>query len=153
LFVGLSGLAAMVLLAWMTGKLPWRWPRLQPKYFVIATLLFWIVLKITFVEVVMPQRTAERRTREKAGILASLIPLDEILYIFHIKDEGIMFYYGREVLRLNSVDEIPRRTGPVYCVLLPSELEQWQSQVDMHVVREMTDSQGDRIILVRLKPG
>ena len=99
-----------------------------------------------------PTRTRHshaRQTRAKGALLAELVPVDQILYLFRVKDEGVMFYYGRRVVRLPSPAGLPRSGGPVYCVLLPDEVADWRGR-RLEVVRRLADAQGDPIILVRV---
>ncbi|HYT89372.1 MAG TPA: hypothetical protein VEL76_11755, partial [Gemmataceae bacterium] len=71
-------------------------------------------------------------------------------YLFRLKDEGIMFYYGRPVLRLASPADLPCRGTPVYCILEEAEWEQWQTPRPVQVLHHLTDEQGAPIVLVRV---
>jgi 4-amino-4-deoxy-L-arabinose transferase-like glycosyltransferase len=155
LFPGIAGLAALVWLAWLTGKLPWKW-RWQPRQFLVSALVIWLVVKLVFVHVVVPGRPVNRDPRGKAEVLASLIPDGAVLYLFQIKDEGIMFYYGRPVLRLERPADLPSSPETLYCILAKEELCNWHSlsprPVDRLTTRRLTDEQGARIVLVRVMP-
>ena len=48
-----------------------------------------------------------RQARNKAAVLAALVPGHCVLHLFLLKDEGIMFYYGRRVVRLHAPAELP----------------------------------------------
>lgn len=148
LFPALAGLAAFVLLAWLTGKLPWRWMRLKPQHLLIGTLAVWLVLKCLHVQAVVPRHSAERPARATGELLAQLLPADRILYIFGLKDEGVMFYYGRKALRLSSLTDVPPATIPVHGLLVADELRRWRDAVE--VVQPLTDAQGEPIFLVRV---
>ncbi len=150
LFPGLSGLAALVFFALMNKNWSWRTRWFDPMRFLTGTIILWVILKIGYVHLVVPKRTWDRQPQAKGELLSQLVPAREILYIFRIKDEGIMFYYGRTVRRLKSPEQLPTGQGPVYCILLRSELEQWQSFTDLRILRNMTDEQGDPMILVRV---
>ena len=61
-----------------------------------------------------PDRPATRTARPNE--LAALVPADQPLYLFRVKDEGIMFCYGRchaegqperVVRRLNGPNDLP----------------------------------------------
>jgi 4-amino-4-deoxy-L-arabinose transferase-like glycosyltransferase len=149
LFPGIAGLAVMVWVGWYQGKLRWG-SRLNPKRVLLATLAVFLVVKVLFVEVVQPGRTGQRRPREKGQLLASLVPWEQILYLFRVKDEGVMFYYGRTVIRLASPADLPVSPGLVYCILVPDEWRQWDRSRPAEVVREMLDEQGDQVLLVRV---
>jgi hypothetical protein len=71
-----------------------------------------------------------------------------VLYLFKIKDEGIMFYFGRAVVRLGDPNDLPRAPGPQYCVLTDEEWRNWSSARLSRVVERMQDAQGDGMILV-----
>jgi 4-amino-4-deoxy-L-arabinose transferase-like glycosyltransferase len=150
LFPGLAGLAAMVWIAWHDGRLPWRMPRLNPTKLLAACLAFWITLKAVHVELVMPHRSQERQPRNRASVLTALVPISQVLYLFFLKDEGIMFYYGRPVVRLESPAELPAGSEPVYCVLNHDEWQGWNHARRGELVMRMADQQGDPIYLVRV---
>jgi 4-amino-4-deoxy-L-arabinose transferase-like glycosyltransferase len=91
-----------------------HWVRIvanEPRQFVYAraallsALLVWSVTKIVFVESILPARTADRNVRETGKELTALVPEGEILYLCRLKDEGILFYYGRPALRLANVHD------------------------------------------------
>jgi 4-amino-4-deoxy-L-arabinose transferase-like glycosyltransferase len=150
LFPALSGLAAMVWLAWSRGLLAWKMPRLRPTYVLTGVLAICLIVKVLFIQVVIPQRAWQRHTRATAGLLASLVPVDRILYLFKLKDEGIMFYFGRPVLRLTGAGDLPSAPGPVFCILTEDEWRHWDNSRSPAVVAGMQDAQGDGIVLVRL---
>jgi hypothetical protein len=119
-------------------------------------LVIWLVVKMVFVHAVVPGRPVNRDPRGKAAVLASLIPGDAVLYLFQIKDEGIMFYYGRPVLRLARPADLPSSPEPLYCILAKEELCTWRDlsprTVERLTTRRFTDEQGARIVLVRVMP-
>ena len=75
LFPGLTGLAVMVWHAWHEGRLPWRMPRWQPRRLLVGCLAVWFAVKAVHVELIMPARTSERQPRNKAAVLAALVPV------------------------------------------------------------------------------
>jgi 4-amino-4-deoxy-L-arabinose transferase-like glycosyltransferase len=149
LFPGLAGLAAMVWLAWLTGRLPWRWQQLSPAKALVGLLGLWLIVKLAFVHVVMPERNRNRQPRAKAALIAAHVPEGKILYLFHLKDEGIMFYYGRPVRRLPRPEDLPSTREPLYCML--QESERRQARRPLEVLAELDDEQGDPIVLVRTR--
>jgi 4-amino-4-deoxy-L-arabinose transferase-like glycosyltransferase len=154
LFPAIGGLAAMVWIAWLTGRLPWRL-RIQPRRLVAAALVCWIVVKIVWVQGVIPNRELERDPRGKAAVLAALVPIDCVLYLFQLKDEGIMFYYGRTVFRLASPADLPSSGEPLYCILAQDEWERWRhdsTRAAVALTHGMTDEQGAGMVLVRVGP-
>jgi 4-amino-4-deoxy-L-arabinose transferase-like glycosyltransferase len=114
----------------------------------IVAVLAWAVVKVMFVEAIMPERSAGRKARETGEQLARLVPEGEVLYLCRLKDEGVLFYYGRPARRLTRlaapVDE------DVYVLMLDAE---WDGERYLGVpehVAELRDQQGAPIHLVRL---
>jgi 4-amino-4-deoxy-L-arabinose transferase-like glycosyltransferase len=164
---GISGLAAIAWLAWMTGRLSWRLPRLRPRTLLAEFVVIWILVKIAFVDVVVPIRNGEkipllqivspasrpnRAPRAKGIQIDSLVPSGQTLYLFQLKDEGIMFYYGRPVRRLAGPSQLPSSSVPLYCILTAKDLLGWPSARPKQTLLEMADEQGDPIQLVRTDP-
>jgi 4-amino-4-deoxy-L-arabinose transferase-like glycosyltransferase len=148
LFPALSGLAAMVCLAWARGLLAWKLPRVRPARVLAGALAVWLLVKVLFVEWVIPLRLAPRQTRAKAALLASLVPLARVLYLFKLKDEGIMFYFGRPALRLAAPADLPLSTQPLFCILTEEEWRRWDGARAALVVERLRDAQGDGIVLI-----
>ena len=152
LFPAVAGLAAMVWLAWLNGRLPCAL-RIQPRRVLIAAVVGWLVVKLAFVQVHMSQRDLSRDPQGKAAILAALVPRYCILYLFQVKDEGIMFYYGRTVQRLHGPAELPSSSEPLYCILAQDEWEHWQQSSGRQaapLTDGLTDEQVRPIVLVRV---
>jgi hypothetical protein len=114
-------------------------------------MAIWLVVKIVYVEAVIPRRNLHRQPRETGENLAALVPENAILYLFNLKDEGVMFYYGRKVVRLARPDDLPVEDKPFYCILDDAEFQQWQSRPEAELVKRLHDQQGDPIALVRLR--
>lgn len=151
LFPALSGLATLVWLAWLRGLLAWKVPHVRPAQILAGALALWLGIKITFVEVVLPLRIAPRQTRAKAALLASLVPIAKVLYLFKLKDEGIMFYFDRPVFRLARPAQLPSSAEPLFCILTEDEWRRWDAGRPTEVIRHLQDAQGDNIVLVRLQ--
>jgi 4-amino-4-deoxy-L-arabinose transferase-like glycosyltransferase len=152
LLPGIAGLTALVWVAWLDGRLRWWPPRPRPVTVFVLLLVCWLGVKGAFVHAVTPQRNGNREPRAKGQLLAHLVPPGFVLYLFKLKDEGIMFYYGRSVLRLDSPADLPSSGEPVYCILEATELEQWSVPRRAEVLRRLTDEQGAPIVLVRVLP-
>jgi 4-amino-4-deoxy-L-arabinose transferase-like glycosyltransferase len=148
LFPGMAGLAAMVWLAWLTGRLPWRWPRVSPTKVLIGLVGAWFVMKLVFVHAVFPERNRNREPRAKAALVRAAVPEGQALYVFKLKDEGIMFYYGRTVLRFAGPEQLPSSGEPMYCILDESEWRQFSGRAELLVCLE--DEQGAPIVLIRM---
>jgi 4-amino-4-deoxy-L-arabinose transferase-like glycosyltransferase len=148
LFPGLAGLAALVWVAWLTGRQGWHWRRVAPGRVLVGLLCAWLVVKLAFVHVVVPARDRRREPRHKASLVAARVPPGEVLYLFRLKDEGIMFYYGRTVRRLLRPEQLPSSPRPAYCILDESEWHQMTQP--MEVLLHLQDEQGAPIVLVRM---
>jgi hypothetical protein len=114
--------------------------------FLVAFLFCWLVAKVVFVEVAVPQRTAGRNAEATANELRGRVPAGQPLYLFKLKDEGVMFYYARPAVRLDD----PRTLPPgAFAVLIAREWEDRAAFGPLELVCWMRDQQGDPIILVR----
>jgi hypothetical protein len=136
----------------------------------------WLVAKVIFIEAWVPRRNTGRAPRAKGEEIAAVVPADQTLYVFHLKDEGIMFYYGRcrpaarpgpPVVRLPGPGDLPSYGEPVYCILDKAEAEQWTGapltpdpspprgeggKRAIEVLLRLEDEQGAPIALVRVPP-
>jgi hypothetical protein len=110
-----------------------------------------------FVEAVVPARQDNRHPGAKGDLLAQYVPDGKPLYLIRVKDEGIMFYYGRvhslpggsaPVRRLKGPAQLPFEAGPHYCILETDEWGQWPKDRPGKVVLDLTDEQGAPIVLV-----
>jgi 4-amino-4-deoxy-L-arabinose transferase-like glycosyltransferase len=149
LTAGLAGLAALVWIGWLTGRLRWPLTRLPPRPALVALLLGWIAVKLAFVHVVVPQRAPGRDLEAKARQLASLVPEDEPLYLSDLKDEGIMFYYGRPVQRIRDLGEWSASDSERCFLLTEGEWKRWSATRRAAVVQRLQDEQGAPIFLIR----
>ncbi len=165
LFPGLAGLAAMVWLAWLRGL---KWPNWRlaivplrqisplrlnqwtPGRWFILMVISWLIVKLVFVEAILPHRNPSRQPKEKGEQIAVLVPKGKTLFLFRLKDEGIMFYYGREVKRLPSPALLPSSAEAIYCILDESEWQTWNPQLPIEVLLRLPDEQGDPIVLVKV---
>jgi len=156
LFPGIAGLAAMVWVAWMQGRGP---KQLRIGQVLAVLVVLWLIVKVVFVEVVTPQRNHAREPQAKGEQIAAIVPRGQPLYVFHLKDEGIMFYYtrvhsdktaGPPVRRLAGPKRLVSPGEPMYCILEESEWQQWQ-RTRLTGVRELLrlfDEQHSPIVLV-----
>jgi 4-amino-4-deoxy-L-arabinose transferase-like glycosyltransferase len=151
LVTGLVGLAALVWVAWITGRMRWPYPRLPAHRVLLGLLAVWLGVKLAFVHVAIPLRETGRQPESKGRQLAALVPEDETLYLFKLKDEGIMFYYGRPVHRLARFGDLPHKQTAQYCMLMEPEWDQWPSARPAEVLLRVRDEQGAPILLIRTK--
>lgn len=151
LFPGMMGLAGMVWIAWFRGALPWRLFFTTPARLLTLLLVSWVIAKFVFVLVVIPGRAKDRDPRAKGEHLAALVPIGHPLYLFRLKDEGIMFYYGRPVCRLADPRILPVNREPRYCILDESEWKQWDTKRSATQLSRLRDEQGAPIVLIRVE--
>jgi 4-amino-4-deoxy-L-arabinose transferase-like glycosyltransferase len=113
----------------------------------IAGLLgLWLIVKVAFVEVAVPLRTADRNPTFAATALRNRVPADQPLYAFRLKDEGVMFSYGRPVVRLHDPRDLPSGS---FAVLIRREWEDRAAFGHLQLVDWLLDQQGDPLILVQ----
>jgi len=74
------------------------------------------------------------------------VPAGEPLYLFRLKDEGVMFAYARPAVRLRDPRDLPPKA---FAVLIRREWEDRAAFGHLDLVRWMYDQQGDPLILVR----
>jgi 4-amino-4-deoxy-L-arabinose transferase-like glycosyltransferase len=138
-------LMALGAIGWFRGRFAPRSADSAPRLTVVF-LAFWLIAKIVFVEVIVPNR--HRDARPAAAQLRELVPNDETLHLFKLKDEGVLFYFGRPAKRLHDPADLP--PGGI-ALLLKSEWDHRADYGDVQLLREMYDQQGDPIFLVRSK--
>jgi 4-amino-4-deoxy-L-arabinose transferase-like glycosyltransferase len=144
---GIMGLAILYLLYWFREPILnsrtvrwWTLPKLA-----LISLFIWVMVKVIFVEAIIPDRTRHRYAREKGELIASLVPKDQTLFIGKLKDEGLMFYYGREVRKF-----LPGEKQNVYALLIEAEWKEKEKFGKLQVIQWLRDQQDDPIVLVRI---
>jgi 4-amino-4-deoxy-L-arabinose transferase-like glycosyltransferase len=157
LFPGLAGLAAFVWIAWLRER---RFPNLQPAnkkntrsrvaQLFIGLVVSWLVVKLVFVQAVLPRRNPARQPKEKGQQLAAWVPNGNTLYLFQVKDEGIMFYYRRPVRRLPNPEQLPSSDKTIYCILDETEWRNWKPGRPAEMLLRIPDEQGDPMVLMRV---
>ncbi len=145
---GLAGLATFAVVAWTTGRLRWPLRKLELKYLLAATMLFWIGVKTAYIHAVLPAHDHGFSPRLIGEELAALIPADQTLYLCRLKDEGALYYYRRPAHRLGEWTELRDIVHPVYCLLTEPEWQGWPLRSPAEVVARLHDEQGDSMILV-----
>jgi 4-amino-4-deoxy-L-arabinose transferase-like glycosyltransferase len=156
LFPGIAGLAAFVWIAWLGGRLEWplarwRWTAwAQPAALLVSVVGLWLVVKVVYVHAVVPIRNHDREAQAKGRLIANLVPQGDTLYLFRLKDEGIMFYYGGVVVRLRTSEQLPLSNEPLYCILDESEWQHWSRMNQTEVLQFLRDEQGAPIVLLKV---
>jgi 4-amino-4-deoxy-L-arabinose transferase-like glycosyltransferase len=123
-----------------------RW--VSPRSAVIAILLAWCVVKVVFVEVVVARRAQQSHLNETVIRLRERVPAGETLYLCKLKDEGVLFYYGRPARRF-TWERPPDGTG--FALLIEAEYRARASTGRFDVIEWLRDQQGDPIVLVRFR--
>jgi 4-amino-4-deoxy-L-arabinose transferase-like glycosyltransferase len=150
---GLAGLAALVWIAWLDGRLRWPVPALRPTPVFVALIALWLAIKIAFVTLIMPARDGLRAPSLKGQQIAALVPPEQTLYLFRLKDEGILFYYGRPARRLPAPDFLPTSEHSAYCLLTEKEYLQMDKMRFLQVLLWLNDEQQHPIVLVKISHG
>lgn len=146
---GLAGLAALVWVAWLTGKLPWPWPRLAPAKVLAGLLICWLAVKLGHAHVVAPARDHGRHTRATGERLAAAVPAQATLHLCGLKDEGVLFYYGRPARRIADFRDQGQMREAEYLLLTEAEWQQWPTDSPAAAIERLHDEQGAPIVLVR----
>jgi 4-amino-4-deoxy-L-arabinose transferase-like glycosyltransferase len=147
---GLAGLAALVWIAWLDGRLRWPLPAPRPRTVLLSLFALWIAAKLVFVTMIVPNRDSHRTPRETGQQIAAIVPPQRTLYLFRLKDEGILFYYGRPAQRLPDPSCLPASEHAAYCLLVESE---WRPEVGSRyaeILLPLRDEQGHPLVLARL---
>jgi 4-amino-4-deoxy-L-arabinose transferase-like glycosyltransferase len=140
-------LGVIVVSHWIPGAGSFR-RFVSPRAALIATVLAWAVVKVVFVEAAVPQRTAGRGAHETGEQLARLVPQGEILYLCRLKDEGVLFYYGRPARRLPWISA--QHGSAIFVLMLDAEWDGGRYDGRPEYIAELRDQQGAPIHLVRL---
>jgi hypothetical protein len=128
LLPGVAGLAAIVWLAWVQGRLRWPIRRLKPEHVLTAALGIWLAVKLAYVHTVLPPQYQQRGLEDKGAQLAQVVPPLHTVYLFREEDdslEGVLFYFSRlrasqtavPVQRVASPNELPSSPEPLYCIV------------------------------------
>lgn len=121
--------AILAAYGWLVWQSRWRVPALA------AVLGLWLAVKLVHVGLVMPGRLLGREPGAGQE-LAKLVPAGEVLHLAGVKDENLLFAYGRPARR---VAEVGVARG--YC-LVPGDGQ------GRRVVARLRGSQGDALALV-----
>lgn len=155
LFPGIAGLAALVCIVWLVpmtdiprlrvGLTNWR------GWVFVSLLAAWLVTKVVFVEVEMARRARHRQPRARGEQLASLVPAGQPLFLCMLKDEGMMFYYGREVRRLPGWGDVPAVGQTIFGIMKESEWPARPAGRPAQILGRLQDQQGQPILLVAFR--
>jgi 4-amino-4-deoxy-L-arabinose transferase-like glycosyltransferase len=152
MYPAVSGLAAMVWVAWLTGRLHWTIKRFHAAPALASLLVLWLGVKLVHVEFVAPYRNGTRQPVLRGFELAAVVPENQTLYVFQLKDrdEGILFYYGRPVERLSGPEALPLSIGPAYCLLDEDEWRNLRERTLGKVVLRLAGEQAKPLVVMRI---
>jgi hypothetical protein len=105
-------------------------------------------VKVVYTEFVIPKRGERSHLNATTSRLRELVPPGQTLYLGKLKDEGVLFYYGRPARRF-AWERPPK--GAVYALLIEAEWRPHGSMERFEVVEWLRDQQGDPIVLVRFR--
>jgi 4-amino-4-deoxy-L-arabinose transferase-like glycosyltransferase len=146
---GLMGLAALVVIAWLDGRARWPIRAVSPRTCLVALVVIWLGIKLFFVLHAVPERMRGRQPDVNGRALAEAVPAGHTLYLYRLKDETLLFYYGRPVRRISEPLLLPAGPEPVYCIVTEQEWARWDG--DATIVRRLADSQGEPVLLVLVR--
>lgn len=145
-------LGALAIRQWfLEQRLP-AWIRHKPMHAISIAVAVWLIVKIAYVQVLVPARFLERPSlREQASRIQNMVPREATLYLSRVKDECLMFNYGRAVRRLGSWEQLNSAT-PAFCLLTSAERASWLPGLVQLIVQEDTllDAQGEQLTMVQL---
>jgi 4-amino-4-deoxy-L-arabinose transferase-like glycosyltransferase len=119
------------------------------KRLLISALVVWCLIKVIYVEVIIPARFVHRpQLASQAKIMQTFVPASATLYLSRVKDECLMFNYGRAVQRIASWDHLPT-SGDCWCVLTESEYAHFPLKIEQEQV--ILDAQGEKLVLCRCR--
>lgn len=143
----IAGMAALVWHAWHSGRLGLRFARVNPGQFLVGVCALWLLVKLAFVTVVVPQRAAERQARARAAQLDELVPAGATLcHCFWNRNESLLFYYGRPARRLAH----PGDVDAGHLLLARSQWLAWADGPDVEPLAQLRDEKGDELVLLEL---
>ena len=144
---GLMGLGTIGFMVWCSSFTYTEFKQIHTrKSLLFGFLIAWLAVKIIFVEFVIPLRTHGHSPAQTSVLLRERIPDTQTLYLFRLKDEGILFYYDRPARKLMTPVALP---PGAYALLIRQE---WENRPDfghLELLECMYDQQGDPIFLVR----
>ncbi|MFO0841482.1 MAG: glycosyltransferase family 39 protein [Gemmataceae bacterium] len=108
----------------------------------------WLAVKLVWVAFLLPLRFHHGEVEEAAADLAAHVPETDILHLDNLKDECLLFYYGRPARRVRGLAGEPG----AWCLLTEQEWRDHRGRVEAR--RRLSDSQRQPVWLVRVvRPG
>ena len=111
----------------------------------MGLLAGWLAVKLVFAAT-LPARQGGRQPRAAGKRLARQVPAGQTLYLFRLKDEGLLFYSGRRTRRLPDPEQLP---AGAWGLLTEQEWQAWPAEVPAVPTRGLRDGRGKPLVLVR----
>jgi 4-amino-4-deoxy-L-arabinose transferase-like glycosyltransferase len=146
-----AGLAALVWIQWSRAQLRWPFHPISAAQALAAIIVCMLIAKTCFLAVILPERTRARQPQKTGEVLANVVPPDATLHLFGLKDEGVLFYYGRPVCRLPDPSALLSQDELLYCIITEPEWRQWHTSTRGETLAELHDEQGALLLLVRMR--
>jgi 4-amino-4-deoxy-L-arabinose transferase-like glycosyltransferase len=138
----IAALAVLVWSRWLESVPSVRW-----RYSALATLLMLCLgAKLLFVGVILPARWEQRQPSRAGSIVAQWVSPCSPLFVWRIKDDGVLFHCRRQVRRIEQPSGL---NSGAWCLLTAQEWEQWPSEIRVEHNATLVDGQGDILVLVR----
>ena len=138
-------LGVLSLLPWLAATRSGARSKHIPRW-ATCTLILWCLVKIAYVEAIIPARFAHRPSlTSQAAIMQQFVPPDATLYLSRVKDECLMFNYGRTVKRVATWENLPS-TSNCWCIM--TEAERAATKLNILHERRLLDAQGEPLVLV-----
>jgi 4-amino-4-deoxy-L-arabinose transferase-like glycosyltransferase len=144
---------------WLAGAACEEHLRIKPSL-VVGFLCAWCLIKVAYIQFLVPARYHQRpRLDQQASTMRAFVPEAETLYLQGVKDECLMFTYGRTVKRIGSWEAKPNLSTPfghsemIYCILTERERADWVPSLRNRIQREerLLDAQNEPVTLVQLR--
>ncbi len=126
-------------------------PSILLRRVVFGIMLGWVCVKLMYVWVMVPMRDRDRQPSAKAAEMGKHIPPGEVLFLKQVKDEGMMFYYGRPVRRVKNWSDLPTNQT-VMVIMTEAEFADFHAHTVRTIRRAipLKDTQNDKIMLIEL---
>jgi hypothetical protein len=115
-------------------------------------MIAWLAVKAAQVHAYFPLRDRERDPAAAGAAIARAVNPGETLYVVRLKDEGLMFYYGRPVQRLATLEQLTCSEQCRFCILEQDEADAELLRGRLQVRARLHDQQGDPIVVALIMP-
>jgi 4-amino-4-deoxy-L-arabinose transferase-like glycosyltransferase len=146
----IAGLATLVWHTWSGRTFHVARFAIRPGHLLVASCATWLLIKLGFAVVVVPQRTAERQSQAKAASLAEHVPAGATLHhCFWNRNESLLFYYGRPLRRLKRPEDLASAGRAEYLLLPRAQWFAWSAGPEDRLA-QLRDEKGEPMVLVAI---